>query len=76
MNELEIGLGVLFVALAGVSAWLLVRVRHAPRGGRHLPGGLAPSARLQRAKVLLAVGSAAMLANGVLWLLLGFGRVR
>jgi len=76
VNGLEIGLGVLFVALAGVSAWVLVWVRHAPPGGRHLPGGLAPSARLRRAKVLLAVGSAAMLANGVLWLLRGFDRVR
>jgi len=76
VNELEIGLGVLFVALAGVVAWLLAWVRHAPPGGRHLPGGLAPSARLRRANVLLAVGSAVMLANGVLWLLRGFGRVR
>lgn len=76
MNGLEIGLGMLFLAYAGVVAWVLVRVRHAPPGGRHLPAGLAPPARLRRAKVLLTVASAAMLANGVLWLLRGFGRVR
>jgi hypothetical protein len=76
VNGLEIGLGVLFLASAAVAAWVLVRARHAPPGGRHLPAGLAPSARLRRAKVLLTVGSAVMLANGVLWLLRGFGRVR
>jgi len=76
MNRLEIGIGVVFLANASVLAWQLMQARHAPRGGRHLPAGLAPSTGSRRANVMLAVGLAVSVANAVFWLLRGFGRVR
>jgi hypothetical protein len=76
VNGLEIGIGVLHLGLGGLIAWLLVQARHAPRGGRHLPAGLAGSPRWQLWKVLLPVGLALFMANGALWLPRGFDRLR
>jgi hypothetical protein len=71
VNGLEVGIGVLYLGLGGLIGWLLVPARRAPRGGRHLPAGLARSPGWQRWKVLLPVALALFLANGALWLLRG-----
>jgi hypothetical protein len=38
VNGLEIGIGVLYLGLGGLIAWLLVQARHAPRSASWSPG--------------------------------------
>lgn len=73
MKGLSIGIGVAYLAIAGGYLWLLLQGPR-PVGGRHLPPGAAPNPRAQqRWRAFMPIAAVVFLANGIWFLLRGFG---